>query len=183
MQGSRDNQPLPHPRTTKPAMIRRCTPDDLETINTIINEAAQKYRGAIPTDCWHEPYMSREQLLSEIASGVAFSGWEESGELVGVMGIQPVRDVTLIRHAYVRTSHQGRGIGRQLIEEIRREVRTPLLVGTWADATWAIRFYQRNGFSLLPAVEFDRLLRTYWTIPAQQREVSVVLVQAAPEGT
>jgi GNAT superfamily N-acetyltransferase len=159
-------------------MIRPCTRADIPVINAIINEAAQKYRHAIPADCWHEPYMSPEALLSELHAGVSFTGWKETGELVGVMGIQPVRDVTLIRHAYVRSSHQGRGIGRGLIDAVRRQVQTRLLVGTWADALWAVRFYERNGFVLVPPDDRDRLLQTYWTIPARQREVSVVLANS-----
>jgi GNAT superfamily N-acetyltransferase len=156
-------------------MIRRCTEADLPVIDAIINEAAQKYRGVIPSDCWHEPYMSRAELVSEIAAGVAFSAWEEAGEVVGVMGIQPVRDVTLIRHAYVRPSHQGRGVGAGLLHALLREVGTRLLVGTWGDAQWAIRFYQQHGFRLVPDDERDRLLHAYWTVSARQREVSVVL--------
>jgi GNAT superfamily N-acetyltransferase len=159
-------------------MIRPCTGDDLATIDEIINEGAQAYKGVIPSDCWHEPYMSRAALLAEIASGVSFYGWEESGELVGVMGVQRVRDATLIRHAYVRPPYQGRGIGAALLTELLGQAAGRWLVGTWADARWAIRFYERHDFRLAPAAEKDRLLDTYWTIPPRQRDASVVLVQA-----
>jgi GNAT superfamily N-acetyltransferase len=159
-------------------VIRPCTPADVPAIDAIVNEAAEAYRGAIPDDCWHEPYMSRDELLAEIAAGVSFQGWEASGVLVGVMGLQPVRDVTLIRHAYVRRSHQGHGIGGALLRALCADSPSRLLVGTWADAVWAIRFYERHGFRLVPPDEKERLLRAYWTVPARQREVSVVLAQA-----
>jgi N-acetylglutamate synthase-like GNAT family acetyltransferase len=158
-------------------MIRPCTNADIPVIDAIINEAAAKYRGVIPADCWHEPYMSRRELESEIAAGVRFSGWEDSGELVGVMGVQNVKDATLIRHAYVRTAHQGRGIGGTLLTELTSRVTGPLLIGTWADASWAIRFYQRHGFQLMPTAEKNRLLGIYWTIPDRQRDTSVVLAR------
>jgi len=156
-------------------MIRRCTPDDFATIHGIINEAAEAYRGAIPADCWHEPYMTTSALKTEISAGVEFWGWEDSGAIVGVMGIQVVRDMTLIRHAYVRTGHQGRGIGGALLDFLAPRANAPLLVGTWADAVWAIRFYERHGFRLVATAEKDRLLDTYWSIPARQRDTSVVL--------
>src|SRR5690242_1780042 len=127
-------------------MIRRCTRDDIPAMDAIINEAAQKYRGAIPADCWHEPYMSRAELEREIAAGVEFSGWEENGELIGVMGVQRVKDATLIRHAYVRTSQQGKGIGGNLLKALSDQVEGTMLIGTWADASWAIRFYEGHGF-------------------------------------
>jgi GNAT superfamily N-acetyltransferase len=146
-------------------------------MDSIINEAAEKYRGVIPADCWHEPYMSRRELESEIAAGVRFSGWDEAGELVGVMGVQHVKDATLIRHAYVRTAQQGRGIGGKLLTELSRSVAGPLLIGTWADASWAIRFYQGHGFRLMPTEEKNRLLGIYWTISDRQRETSVVLAR------
>ena len=156
-------------------MIRRCLDDDVDAIHAIINEAADAYRAVIPPDCWHEPYMPRAELRAEMASGVAFSGWERAGELVGVMGLQVVRDATLIRHAYVRPAFQGHGIGAALLTALCGESRGRLLVGTWADARWAVRFYERHGFQLVPADEKDRLLQTYWTVPARQRDVSVVL--------
>lgn len=158
-------------------MIRRCTNDDVPAIDAIINEAAGAYRGVIPTDCWHEPYMERSELLAEIDAGVDFWGWHDGGALVGVMGLQKVRDVTLIRHAYVRPSHQSRGVGGALLNSLASESTGPLLVGTWADAQWAIRFYQRHGFRLVEPAEKDRLLSTYWNIPARQRETSVVLTR------
>jgi N-acetylglutamate synthase-like GNAT family acetyltransferase len=158
-------------------MIRACTSADIPVIDAIINEAAEKYRGVIPADCWHEPYMSRRELESEIAAGVRFSGWEEAGALVGVMGVQQVKDATLIRHAYVRTAQQGRGIGGKLLNELAARVTGPLLIGTWADASWAIRFYQGHGFQLMPVEEKNRLLGIYWTIPDRQRDTSVVLAR------
>jgi len=157
-------------------MIRPCTDADFAAILTIVNEAAQVYRGAIPADCWHEPYMSRSSLAAEIAAGVDFSGWEESGGLLGVMGLQRVREVTLIRHAYVLSTHQGRGIGGVLLDALAEQTTGPLLVGTWAAATWAIRFYQGHGFRLVSPEEKDRLLDAYWTISPRQRETSVVLL-------
>jgi N-acetylglutamate synthase-like GNAT family acetyltransferase len=158
-------------------MIRRCTEGDVPAIEAIINEAAEAYRGVIPADCFHEPYMARTELESEIAAGVEFWGWEEGGELLGVMGIQGVRDVTLIRHAYVRTAHQGQGIGGRLLGFLGEGTRGPLLIGTWAAAEWAIRFYQRHGFRLLSPAEKDELLPKYWRIPERQKEVSVVLAR------
>jgi GNAT superfamily N-acetyltransferase len=164
-------------------MIRRCTEADLPAIEAIVNEAAQAYRGAIPADCWHEPYMTRAAVDDAIATGVAFWGWDDAGALIGVMGIQPVRDVTLIRHAYVRAAHQGRGIGGALLRFLFDRATGPVLVGTWAAAEWAIRFYQRHGFRLVPPDEKDRLLDTYWRIPDRQRDTSVVLALtvSAPE--
>jgi len=156
-------------------MIRQCTDADLAAIDAIINEAAEAYRGVIPSDCWHEPYMTRAHLVAEIAAGINFWGWEESGALAGVMGIQKVRDVTLIRHAYVLSSHQGRGGGGALLDALVGQVTGPLLVGTWAAAVWAIRFYQHHGFRLVSPQEKDRLLTAYWKIPPRQQETSVVL--------
>ena len=161
------------------AIIRRCTGTDVAAIEAIINEAAEAYRGIIPPDCWREPYMSRSHLVAEIDAGVDFSGWDEAGGLVGVMGIQKVRDATLIRHAYVRPSHQGKGIGSALLTTLAAQVSGPLLVGTWAAADWAIRFYERHGFRLVETDERDRLLTTYWTIASRQRETSVVLIRAS----
>jgi N-acetylglutamate synthase-like GNAT family acetyltransferase len=158
-------------------MIRQCTDTDVAAIDAIINEAAQAYRGVIPIDCWHEPYMSRAQLIAEISAGVAFSGWEEMGSLVGVMGLQRVSDVTLIRHAYVRPGYQGRGIGGALLANLAAQVTGPLLVGTWAAADWAIRFYVHHGFQQVSVAEKDRLLETYWCISPRQQETSVVLTR------
>jgi GNAT superfamily N-acetyltransferase len=159
-------------------MMRHCTDTDVQTICAIINEAAEAYRGVIPADCWHEPYMALDHLVSDIGAGVHFLGWEEAGTLIGVMGLQNVRDVTLIRHAYVRTSHQGRGIGGQLLTALTGGTPGRVLVGTWADAEWAIRFYQRHGFRLVTADDKDRLLGEYWTVSPRQRETSVVLTLA-----
>ena len=156
-------------------MIRPCTNADFQTIEAVINEAAEAYRGAIPADCWHEPYMTGSALKAEIEAGVNFWGWDESGTLIGIMGIQHLRDVTLIRHAYVRTAHQGRGIGGALLTFFAKQTADPLLVGTWAAAEWAIRFYERHGFRLVSPAEKDRLLSTYWSIPTRQKETSVVL--------
>ena len=155
--------------------IRRCVAADIPVIDRIINAAAERYRGAIPPDCWHEPYMSRQDLDREIAAGVEFWGYEDEGKLAGVMGIQPVKDVTLIRHAYVLPTHQGKGIGGKLLEHLRGMTTRPILIGTWRDATWAIRFYQGHGFELVPELRKAELLGKYWTIPARQVETSVVL--------
>jgi GNAT superfamily N-acetyltransferase len=156
-------------------MIRRCDDHDFETIWSIINDGAEAYRGIIPADRFTEPYMSREKLRHEIDEGVVFWGYTENGELVGVMGIQPVGDVTLIRHAYVRTGIQKRGIGAQLLTHLRELATGPILIGTWADAVWAIRFYERHGFRLVGPEEKNRLLSRYWTVPERQIETSVVL--------
>jgi GNAT superfamily N-acetyltransferase len=163
-------------------VIRDCTDADTDVMVAIINEAAAAYRGRIPEDCWHEPYMSRSELLAEIGAGVRFCGWEEAGSLAAVMGIQVVRDATLIRHAYVRPQYQGHGVGRALMTELASRAKGPLLVGTWAAATWAIAFYERHGFRLVPTTEKDRLLSTYWDIPLRQRETSVVLVLNRQQG-
>jgi GNAT superfamily N-acetyltransferase len=159
-------------------MIRPCSEADVPFIEMIINEAARAYQGIIPADCWHEPYMPHADLMKEIADGVRFWGRYDSGALIGVMGLQKVRDATLIRHAYVRSNHQNRGIGSALLAALVKQSSGHLLVGTWATAEWAIRFYRRHGFRLVPAEEKDRLLRTYWKISQRQRETSVVLVRA-----
>lgn len=155
-------------------IIRRCGEKTAEIL-TIINRAAEAYRGIIPQDRWHDPYMSASALNSEIESGVEFWGVEAQGKLLGVMGIQPVRDVDLIRHAYVLPESQRLGIGSTLIQHLRRTSSRRMLVGTWAAASWAIDFYQRHGFMLVPDDEKTRLLRTYWDIPQRQIETSVVL--------
>ena len=154
-----------------------CDAGDVEAIYGIINDAAEAYRGVIPADCWHEPYMSREELRREIESGVRFWGYRHNGELIGVMGIQDVEDVTLIRHAYVRTSCRNRGIGGKLLGELRKLTTRPVLIGTWAAATWAIHFYQRHGFCLVSQEEKNRLLKKYWSISDRQIETSVVLAE------
>jgi len=127
-------------------LIRRCTDKDFEIIYSIINDAAQAYKGVIPEDCWKEPYMSKEYLSHEIDSGVIFWGYEEDGELVGVMGIQNVQDVTLIRHAYVRTNKRRQGIGSKLLSHLQKLTNNTILIGTWADTSWAIRFYENMDF-------------------------------------
>jgi N-acetylglutamate synthase-like GNAT family acetyltransferase len=159
-------------------MIRRCDDRDFESIWVIINDGAQAYRGTIPEDRWIEPYMSREKLQHEIDDGVVFWGYEDGGNLLGVMGLQQVRDVTLIRHAYVRTSSQKRGIGAQLLSHLRLLTERPVLIGTWADAVWAIRFYEKHGFQMVSTTEKVRLLKKYWSIPERQIETSVVLADA-----
>jgi GNAT superfamily N-acetyltransferase len=164
-------------------MIRRCDDRDFELISDIINDGAQAYKGIIPADRWMEPYVSREKLRHEIEEGIVFWGCEEAGILVGVMGIQPVKDVTLIRHAYVRTSSQKRGIGARLLSHLLAMASGPVLIGTWADAVWAIRFYEKYGFELVGPQEKDRLLKKYWSIPERQIETSVVLVEAKRRAT
>ncbi len=159
-------------------MIRECTLADLDAIRSIVNDAAEAYRRVIPPDCWHEPYMPADELAAEIASGVRFWGLEEDGELLGVMGIQDVRDVTLIRHAYVRPGRQRMGVGGELLERLLALAEKPVLVGTWVDALWAVRFYERHGLRVVPPQEKDRLLREYWDIPERQVETSVVLAGA-----
>jgi GNAT superfamily N-acetyltransferase len=156
-------------------MIRRCKPNDFEAIYTVINDAAEAYKGVIPEDRWNTPYMTKNELRQEIDNGVVFWGYEDGGELVGVMGIQGVKDVTLIRHSYVRTSRQGEGIGGKLLSALRKKTGRPILIGTWADAVWAIRFYERHGFRLVSSQEKDCLLKTYWSIPERQIETSMVL--------
>lgn len=155
--------------------IERTVAADFESIYAIVNDAARAYRGVIPADCWHEPYMPREALRGEIEAGVVFWGYRDGGELLGVMGLQDVQDVSLIRHAYVRANEQGRGIGSALLVFLQTQTTRRLLVGTWAAATWAVRFYQRHGFELVLGAEKDRLLDKYWSIPVRQRDTSVVL--------
>lgn len=156
-------------------MIRLCTGDDADIIYTIVNDAAQAYKGIIPADCWHEPYMSRLELQSEIEAGVRFWAWQTGDAVEGVMGLQDVRDVTLIRHAYVRTVRQGQGIGGSLLDALIEKSRMQLLVGTWADAAWAIRLYERHGFRLVNGTEKNDLIDRYWKITPRQRDSSVVL--------
>ena len=158
--------------------IRPATGSDTGTIHEIINDAAQAYKGVIPADRWHEPYMSMADLESEIGKGVRFYCCRQDGRIVGAMGIQDVKDVTLIRHAYVRTASRRHGIGQALLEHLNQLTTRPVLIGTWKAATWAIRFYEKNGFRLVTDEEKNRLLRIYWTIPARQVEESVVLVDS-----
>lgn len=162
--------------------IKPCAADDLATIHAIINDAAQAYKGAIPPDVWHEPYMSRAELDAEIAAGVRFYGWYDATRLRGVMGIQDVQDVTLIRHAYIATAQRRSGVGSALLSHLSTLTTRPLLVGTWQAATWAIAFYRKHGFTVQNAAETARLLRRYWTVPARQRAESVVLTDARWRG-
>src|SRR5687768_1639777 len=153
-------------------MVRSLGPADFGTILAIVNDGATAYRGIIPADRLGDPYMSPEELRREIAAGVTFHGFESDGGLAGVMGIQEVQDVTLIRHAYMRMDRQGRGVGSELLQHIAGVIDRPVLMGTWAAAFWAIRFYEKHGFRLVSAVEKDRLLRKYWTIPERQIDTS-----------
>ncbi len=154
-------------------MIRRCGAEDAGKMYSIINEAARAYEGIIEADCYHQPYMPEEELEREMRR-VIFYGWEVEGELVGVMGIESIKDVTLIRHAYVLPQYQKRGIGKRLLNHLKELVTTrSLLVGTWAAAYWAIDFYRKNGFNMLP--DKDALLAKYWDIPARQIETSIVM--------
>ena len=156
-------------------MIRKCSENDFDMMYSIINDAAVAYKGVIPADRWKEPYMPKDELRRQIDEGVSFWGFEDWGELVGIMGIQPTRDVTLIRHAYVRTACRNQGIGGKLLKFLVQEITTPVLIGTWADAAWAIRFYEKHGFTRVSVEEKTRLLTTYWSIPERQVETSVVL--------
>lgn len=154
-------------------MIRECGQDDTERVFFIINEAARAYQGVIPADRYHQPYMPMNELIREMKR-MTFYGWQENGELVGVIGLEPVKDVTLIRHAYILPQWQRKGIGGGLLNHVMTLVATPqLLIGTWADARWAIGFYRKHGFTL--SRDKDRLLKTYWDIPERQVETSVVL--------
>jgi N-acetylglutamate synthase-like GNAT family acetyltransferase len=156
-------------------MIRQCTESDFTAIFEIINDAAQAYKGVIPEDRWHDPYMTLEELREEIEDGVVFWGLEHDGRLLGVMGIQDKGDVTLIRHAYVRTRAQKLKIGTKLLQHLEKRTEKPLLIGTWSAASWAISFYRKNRYVLVSKKEKDRLLRKYWSIPERQIETSVVL--------
>lgn len=159
------------------SVIRRCRADEQPRILAIVNAAAEAYRGVIPADCWHEPYMAAEELAGEIEAGVRFWGIESDGELIGVMGIQDRGDVDLIRHAYVLPSKQGSGVGGSLLAHLERSTARRILIGTWSDATWAIRFYQRHGFELVSESAKKSLLEKYWTISERQVETSVVLAK------
>jgi GNAT superfamily N-acetyltransferase len=157
--------------------IRPCRDDEHAAIAAIVNAAAEAYRGVIPADCWREPYMPLQELDEEIAAGVAFWGYEDGGELVGIMGIQRVHGVDLIRHAYVAPGNQGSGIGSALFEHLAGSTARRMLVGTWATAGWAIHFYERHGFKLVSIERKNELLRTHWDIPDRQIETSVVLAR------
>ena len=156
-------------------MIRQCNDRDFEIIYSIINDAARVYKGVIPEDRWKEPYMSKDELQHQINEDVVFWGYEEDGELIGVMGIQHLQDVSLIRHGYVRPGRQNQGIGQELLVELCRQTDRPTLIGTWANAVWAIQFYEKNGFKIVSQQQKNRLLEKYWSIPARQVETSVVL--------
>jgi GNAT superfamily N-acetyltransferase len=170
------------PRAAQPQpTIRPCREEEAETMLAIINSAAEAYRGAIPADCWHKPFMPAAELRSDIAAGITFVGYEVDGVVAGVMGIQPVRNVDLIRHAYVLPAYQGHGVGSALLAYLRAQSHRQILIGTWAAATWAVRFYERRGFLLVPEATKALLLRTYWTVSERQIETSVVL--AAPRLT
>jgi GNAT superfamily N-acetyltransferase len=158
-------------------IIRQCGDSDVDSIYEIINKAAQAYKGVIPEDRWHDPYMSRAELGQEIRDGVLFWGAVDDRGLDGVMGVQDKNDVALIRHAYVRTDRRNSGIGSRLLRFLESAIDKPILVGTWADATWAIAFYQKNGYDLVSELEKNRLLRKYWTISDRQIETSVVLAR------
>lgn len=155
--------------------IRKSVANDFAAILATINDAAQAYRGVIPSDLWHEPYMSADELAKEIASGVIFWMAEDNGQLLGVMGIQDKVDVALVRHAYTATTLQRKGIGTKLLRRVEALADKPILIGTWADASWAIEFYRRNGFTVVSDGDKNRLLQAYWSVPARQVETSVVL--------
>jgi GNAT superfamily N-acetyltransferase len=156
-------------------VIRPCRDDERDAMAAVVNAAAEAYRGVIPADRWHEPYMPREQLDAEIAAGVVFWAYEADGEPAGIMGVQPVGGVELIRHAYVAPGRQGRGVGGALLEHLCGLSTRQMLVGTWAAAEWAIAFYRRHGFEPVGSERTAELLRTYWAIPDRQVETSVVL--------
>ena len=157
-------------------MICEVSSSDFEAVFRVVNDAAQAYRGIIPDDRWREPYMPREELREEIDAGIVFCAWVEDGEVIGVMGVQRVLDVTLIRHAYVLTTHQRKGIGGRLLKHLVDLTESSvLMIGTWEDADWAVHFYEKHGFELVSRIEKERLLRKYWNVPDRQIETSVVL--------
>jgi len=157
-------------------MIRHCQASELEAIHDVINDAAVAYRGVIPADCWHEPYMALDEVRAAIAQGVDFSGFYDGSQLVAVMGLQKVDDVLLVRHAYTRTALRHQGIGTAMLDHLRAGADRPILIGTWRAADWAIRFYQKHGFQLVAPDDFkDELLRRYWGVPQRQMMESVVL--------
>ena len=159
-------------------MIRNATDKDFDEIYNVINDAAIAYKGIIPADRWHEPYMTKEELKTQIEDGVRFSCYIDDNKIIGVMGIQDKKDVDLIRHAYVITRQRKKGIGTILIHELLKDSKKPILIGTWKAAHWAISFYERHGFFVVPEEEKNILLRKYWNIPDRQIETSVVLADA-----
>ena len=157
-------------------MITECTKKNISNILYVINDASLKYKGIIPNDCWHEPYMTKQKLINEFANGVRMFGYNKNNTLVGVMGIQELKEVTLIRHAYILTQYQGLGIGKSLLQHLFKiKTSSCLLVGTWRDATWAIQFYEKFGFVLHTKKQTAQLLKKYWSLPSKQIENSVVL--------
>jgi len=158
-------------------MIRKYTDSDFDRVHFIINDAAIAYKGHIPDDRWHEPYMSKEELKEQISEGIIFSCYIENDKIIGVMGIQEKTDVCLIRHAYVLTTARKHGIGTQLLRHLVDSCTKPVLIGTWTAAEWAIRFYEKNGFVLVSDDEKNTLLKKYWGVPSRQIETSVVLKQ------
>ena len=164
-------------------MIREAIDEDFEEIFIIINDAAIAYKGVIPQDRWHEPYMTREELHEEIENGVRFCCFVDQNEIIGVMGIQDKSDVALIRHAYVRTNQRKKGIGTLLLQDLMKDTSKPILIGTWKAADWAIRFYEKYGFRIVEEEEKNRLLNKYWAIPERQIETSVVLVDGKYQGS
>lgn len=160
-------------------MLRPCTSADIDQIFDVINDGAIAYKGVIPADVWHEPYMPMQELTNEIAKGVRFWCAETDGRIDAVMGIQDVQDVALIRHAYTRTAGQGKGVGSKLLAHLTQNSDRPILIGTWASAAWAIRFYEGRGFEAVGPAEKERLLRKYWTVSDRQIAESVVLKQRA----
>ena len=161
-------------------MIRKCGETDIDVIYEIINDAAQAYRGVIPEDMWHDPYMSKTDLMQELQDGVVFWGMDVNDSMDGIMGMQDKGDVALIRHAYTKTEQRTKGIGSRLLQYLERETDKPILVGTWADATWAISFYRSNGYKLVSELEKNQLLRDYWRISDRQIQTSVVLAGQTP---
>jgi GNAT superfamily N-acetyltransferase len=158
-------------------MLRPCTPADTDQILDVINDGAQAYRGVIPDDCWHDPYMALSDLQRELDAGVRFWCVEDAGRIDAVMGIQDVLDVALVRHAYTRTAGQGKGVGSRLLAHLRQATDRRILIGTWAAASWAIRFYEGRGFALVTPAEKERLLKRYWTVSDRQIAESVVLAR------
>ena len=157
-------------------MITECTKKNISNILYVINDASLKYKGIIPNDCWHEPYMTKQKLINEFANGVRMFGYNKNNTLVGVMGIQELKDVTLIRHAYILTQYQGLGIGKSLLQHLFKiKISSRFLVGTWREATWAIQFYEKFGFALHTKKQTVQLLIKYWSLPSKQIENSVVL--------